>query len=161
MKIIEDEAGWWEWWFYNVQLTPCILNVNLFFAFLIILHLSGLLYWYFSPLKIETLKGVILTVFGIFSLIALLFISPKSLLGVVLIEILIAMLIIPIILLLPGIISMRSKRVFFSRTWQIWIACLAVLIFALFHKNIVTIKTPLGEIEMLQPVPLTREIRME
>ena len=76
----------------------------------------------------------------------------KTLLGVVFVIILIAMLLIPITLLFPykyKILKVSLED--FSKIWQIWIACLLVLIFVLFHRHIQRIKTPWVDIEMPGP----------
>ncbi|HLG28885.1 MAG TPA: tetratricopeptide repeat protein, partial [Candidatus Brocadiales bacterium] len=71
----------------------------------------------------------------------------KGLLGGVLVVTLIAMLILPIISIFSY--SQGILKGDFSNLWQIWIAGIVVLIFTLFHRNIVRIKTPFGgEIEM-------------
>lgn len=73
----------------------------------------------------------------------------KTLLGIVFMVILIAMLFIPIILLFPykyQILKVSLED--FSKIWQIWIVCLLVLVFVLFHRHIQRIKTPWVEIEM-------------
>ncbi|MGR3310782.1 MAG: hypothetical protein ACUZ77_08400, partial [Candidatus Brocadiales bacterium] len=112
-------------------------------------HLSGLLYnLYYLPIK--SIWGILLVLLCSSPLIALLFISRKALLGVVLIEILIAMLILTLILLFSKEIPNETKEVF-SKTWQIWIAFILVLTFALFHRIIERIKTPLGDIAMTKP----------
>ncbi|WP_347274522.1 tetratricopeptide repeat protein [Candidatus Kuenenia sp.] len=84
----------------------------------------------------------------------------KTLLGIVFMVILIAMLFIPIVLLFPykyKILKVSLED--FSKIWQIWIVCLLVLIFVLFHRHIQRIKTPWGEIEMPEP-KATQDIYM-
>ncbi len=137
-RLIETKAGWWEWWFSDVQSKNYFLKFtsqHLFFILLIALHLSGLFCYFYHDAFTTNWEKTLAFLCGA-SLIALLFVNPKALLGVTLIEILIAMLIIPI--------TLKD----FSVSWQIWIASIAVILFALFHKSIVSIKTPVGEVEM-------------
>src|SRR3989339_803850 len=84
----------------------------------------------------------------------------KTILGVVFVVILITMLVIPITLLFPyNYKILKVSLEDFSKIWQIWIACLVVLIFVLFHRHIPRIKTPWVEIEMSEP-KATQEIGM-
>ncbi|HHT9125059.1 MAG TPA: tetratricopeptide repeat protein [Candidatus Brocadiia bacterium] len=147
-KLIEANAGWWEWWFSDIQSETYwkFTTKHLFLILLIVLHLSGSFYYFYSP-PIKSVWGITLASLGGLSLIALLFISRKVLFGVVLIEILIAMLISPIALLFSNKIPMVSLKSF-SEIWEIWLATIFIIVFVLFHRIIRRIKTPMGEIEM-------------
>ncbi|MGR3309829.1 MAG: tetratricopeptide repeat protein [Candidatus Brocadiales bacterium] len=75
--------------------------------------------------------------------------NGRPIVGGLLLAILITMLIIPLIMISPyrhKILSVSLED--FSKIWKIWVACMLILLFALFHRNIKGIRTPYGEVEM-------------
>lgn len=148
-QLIETKAGWWEWWFSDVQTGTYlwkIPNRYLFLGLFILLHLCPLFYYLHNP-GTTWIKLAYLGI-GLLFIVPLLFISPKALLGIVLIEILIVMLISPLVVLFSGRFVRVSIK-YFSEIWQIWIATIVLLALLLLHRNIVRVKTPFGgEIEM-------------
>lgn len=133
---------------------------NWFIALFAIFNVVAGILYFLQPRLISPF-GIALICTAILVVALLSFISFKALIGASLAEAFVLVLFLPLVLFLLYLRQpiLRVALIALSDLWQVWVATEGILAFVLLHRNILRIKTPLGEIEMPPPTPGT-EIEM-